>query len=128
MKQSSSFAFVFTLILILASAMANSLAQTSQFADSIIAYNPGRGFVTEFGSGLGYTNASAALGQPSRITPGPFGGPVDPFNPPYLRDQIVSMGEGGSLTVRFSTPIRHLATHPFGRDFMVFGNAGFTIT
>jgi hypothetical protein len=98
------------------------------FADAVIAYTPGTGFATEFGTGLGFTNAAVALGEPSRITPGQFGGPVDPFNPPYLRDQIVSLGQGGSLTLRLDSPARNDSRNPFGLDFVVFGNSGFIIT
>jgi hypothetical protein len=98
------------------------------FAHEVISYNPGIGFAKEFTSGLGYTNSAAVLGEPSRITPGMFGGPVDPFNPPYLREQIVSMGVGGSLTVRFDRPIFNNPSNPFGVDFIIFGNAGFVIT
>jgi len=100
----------------------------AQFAQSVAAYNPGIGFATDFSTGAGFTNALAVLGEPSRITPGPFGGPVDPFNPPYLREQLVSIGAGGSLTVGFGTPIVNRPENPFGIDFIIFGNAGFVIT
>lgn len=104
------------------------LTQAARFADSVVAYSPGTGFATEFGSGAGYTNAAAALGEPSRSTPGPFGGPVDPFSPPFLAEQLVSIGAGGSLTVGFAEPIVNSSLHPFGLDFMVYGNTGFVIT
>src|SRR5260370_19063098 len=93
-----------------------------QFASTVISYNPGSGFTP------GFTNPIVALGEPSRVTPGTFGGPVDPFDPPYLPSQLVSIGAGGSLTVQFSKPV---LTHPlnrFGIDFIIFGNAGFIIT
>jgi PEP-CTERM motif len=103
-------------------------AHAATYADSIVAYSQGTGFATEFGSGLGYTNATAALGEPSRVTPGQFGGPVDPFNPPYQRDQLLSIGTGGSLTVGFSSPILNNPANPFGLDLNIFGNTGFAIT
>ncbi len=103
-------------------------AAQAQFADSVVNYTSGTGFATEFGSGLGYTNATAALGEPSRSTPGQFGGPVDPFAPPYTRDQYVSVGDGGSLTLRFNSPIQNRAGNSFGIDFMIFGAAGYVIT
>jgi hypothetical protein len=55
---------------------------------------------------------------------------VDPFNPPYLKEQLVSIGSGGSLTLGFSSPILNLSdhSHPFGLDFIIYGNAGFVIT
>jgi len=93
----------------------------AQFADSVVSYTSGTGFVP------GYTDPTTALGAPSQVTPGDFGGPVDPFDPPFLTSQIVSLGAGGSLTLHLNTPILHGA-NPFGIDFMVFGNTGFQIT
>jgi hypothetical protein len=103
-------------------------ALAANYADSVVAYNPGTGYAIDTGTGLGYTNAAVVLGSPSTVTPGQFGGPVDPFNPPYLREQIVSIGAGGSLTLGLSTPILNSASNPFGIDFMIFGNSGFVIT
>lgn len=100
----------------------------AQWASEVIHYTPGTGYATEWDTGLGYTEPTVALGEPSRITPGDFGGPVDPFSPPYLRSQIVSLGAGGSLTVRFDHPIVNHPANPYGLDFIVFGAAGFTIT
>jgi hypothetical protein len=111
-----------------ASVLVPSVVQAANFADSVLSYSPGTGFATEFGTGIGYTNAAAALGQPSAVTPGQFGGPVDPFNPPYLKEQLLSLGAGGSLTVAFSNPILNSPSNPFGLDFIIFGNSGFVIT
>jgi hypothetical protein len=95
---------------------------SAQFADAVVAYTSGTGFQP------GFDTPAAALGEPSRITPGQFGGPVDQFNPPYLSSQLVSLGAGGSLTVQFNSPILNDPGHLFGRDFSIFGNAGFIIT
>lgn len=100
----------------------------AQWASEVIHYTPGTGYATEWDTGQGYTEPSVALGEPARLTPGEFGGPVDPFSPPYLRSQVVSLGAGGSLTVRFDQPIRNDPANPYGLDFIVFGAAGFTIT
>jgi hypothetical protein len=94
----------------------------AQFADAVVSYVPGSGVSASD------INAASALGQPSRITPGPFGGPVDEFDPAWQGGQLVSVGAGGSLTLHLNIPIRPDRTHPFGRDFILFGNAGFTIT
>ena len=107
--------------LALASVSLTSITRAASFADSVVAYSPGTGIPT------GYDNAHAALGEPSRVTPGQVGGPVDPFNPPYTKDQVVSIGAGGSLTLSFSTPIQNTASNPYGLDFVVFGNSGFQI-
>lgn len=95
---------------------------SAQFADSVVSYVSGTGFQP------GYTTAASALGEPSRVTPGTFGGPVDPFNSPYLSSQLVSLGVGGSLTVQFNSPILNNLANPFGLDFNIFGNSGFVVT
>jgi hypothetical protein len=97
-----------------------STAARAQFADSVVAYSPGTGASASF------TNPNTALGEPSRINP--FGESVDPFNPPYGTNQVVSLGAGGLLTVQFGTPIVNDPSHPFGLDFVIFGNSGFAIT
>jgi hypothetical protein len=93
-----------------------TLTASGQFADTVLAYDPGTGFAA------GFTNAAAALGAPSS------GSSITPFAPPFQKSQIVSVGAGGSLTLHLSVPIVHAASNPFGIDFMVFGNSGFVIT
>ena len=84
----------------------------SLHADAVVDYQPGTGFATEFGSGLGYTNAAVALGAPNRDTAFEA---VTPFNPPYSRHEIVSLGVGGSLTVSFDTPLLNSLNNQIGR-------------
>lgn len=94
----------------------------SQYASTVVSYVPGTGFSP------GFTNPASALGEPSRVTPGSYGGPVDPFDPAYLPSQLVSIGAGGSLTVQFSQPVLNHPRNRFGIDFIIFGNSGFIIT
>src|SRR5690349_3213061 len=94
-----------------------SLTVCAQFASSVVSYVPGTGVAA------GLTNPAAALGEPSRVTPGTYGGPVDPFDPAYLGSQLVSIGTGGSLTVKFSQPILNHPLNRFGIDFIIFGNS-----
>lgn len=114
---------------IVASALAGALLSTStahaQFATRVEAYEPGVGYAVEFGTNIPYTDSSTALGAPSTVTPGEFGGPVTPFAAPYLKEQLVSLGVGGSITVEFDTPIQNNPLNPFGLDFLIFGSAGF---
>ncbi len=105
-----------------------TLPLRAQYASEVVSYTPGTGIATEFGTGLPYSLTGAALGEPSRITPGLFGGPVDPFAPPYLREQLLSVGAGGSVTVKFAQPVFDSPLHPFGVDFQVFGGSGFIVT
>ncbi|MFN0067702.1 MAG: hypothetical protein ACKVYV_08710 [Limisphaerales bacterium] len=76
----------------------------------------------------GYTNTAALLGEPSRVTPGPFGGPVDPFSPPWQSGQLLSLGAGGLVTLQFGAPVLNDPLNAFGLDFLIFGSAGFMIT
>lgn len=92
----------------------------THYAARVVSYDPGNNFAA------GYTNAEVVLGEPSRLNP--FGESVDPFNPPYGTNQVLSIGEGGSLTIQFDHPIFNGPRHRFGIDFTIFGNSGFVIT
>jgi hypothetical protein len=85
----------------------------AQFADSVISYQPGTGFAS------GYTNASAALGSPA------LGSGIDPFDAPYLPNQLVSIGAGGQITLQMDRPILNNPADPYGINFIVFGNQFF---
>ena len=106
--------------LVITSAAAPVAPAPAGFAVSVVSYNPGTGYVA------GFTNVSAALGEPSQINP--YGEATDVFDPPYGPNQILSIGAGGSLTVKFKTPIQNDPRNPFGLDFIIFGNTGFIIT
>ena len=109
------------LALALASLVLTSTSSlASPFAGAVVSYAPGVGYAPRF------TNPMAALGEPSRVNP--FGEATDPFNPPYGTNQIVSIGAGGHLVVRFHTPILNHPRNLRGLDFTIFGNAGFIIT
>ena len=97
-----------------------SLVSAGDFAHSVVEYDPGAGYATRF------TNTESVLGEPSRVNP--FDDATDPFNPAYGTNQILSIGEGGSLTVAFAQPILNHPNNIFGLDFIVFGNSGFIIT
>jgi hypothetical protein len=114
MKKIQLFALAF------ASFVVTSQAGITGFADSIVSYDPGIGASSRF------TNAAVVLGEPSTINP--YTEPTDVFDPPYGTDQILSIGTGGSLTVKFKTPILNHPQNRFGIDFMIYGNSGFIIT
>jgi len=107
------------LVLATASVVLNSNA-ASFHAARIVSYDPGAGYSVNF------THPDAALGEPARINP--FGEDTDPFNPPYGTNQIVSIGAGGSLTVRFHKPVLNHPRNIDQLDFTIFGNTGFIIT
>jgi hypothetical protein len=91
----------------------------AQFADHVIAYSAGTG------TSAGYNDPTRALGSPTTFIGYQN---TDPFNPPFLSSDLVSIGAGGSLTVQFNSPILNSPDHAFGLDFSIFGNAGFVIT
>ena len=101
-------------------ALQSIVQAASPFATSIVDYNPGAG------AAPGFSFPQAALGEPSRLNP--FGEGTDPFNPPYGTNQIVSIGAGGWLIVRFHTPLLNHPHNLYGFDFTIFGNTGFVIT
>ncbi len=71
-------------------------------------------------------NPVTAVGSPERYTgEGVFPGAVTVFNPAYNPDEIVSIGAGGSLTLRFDEPVTDDPANPFGIDLLIFGNAGY---
>lgn len=102
------------------------------YVSRVVDYQPGVGYATEWATGAGFTNLAAVLGAPASVTVDPdpqFGGTfaVDPFAPPYLSSQLLSLGTGGSLTVQLGRPALDDPANPFGVDFIVFGSAGFVI-
>lgn len=100
-----------------------STAIANPFASSVLSYDPGSN------AAAGYTDASVALGSAERFTgEGIFPGGVTPFNPAWGSDEIVSVGAGGHLALGFDTAITNDASHAYGIDFILFGNAGFVLT
>ena len=96
------------------------IAGDDPFADQLISYDQGANATP------GYTDATTTLGSPERFTgEGVFPGVVSVFNPPFGTDEIVSIGAGGHLEVRFDTPVTDDPANPFGIDLLIFGNAGF---
>lgn len=101
-------------------ACASSATAATRFASEVVSYTPG------VNPAAGYTNPAVALGSPERFTgEGVFPSQVTPFNPAFGTDEIVSIGRGGSLTVRFDQPIVDNPANPFGVDLLIFGNSFF---
>lgn len=102
-------------------ACTGSAAAGSHFASSVVNYTPGTGPTP------GFDDPAAALGGPTRFTAptSPFGGATTPFNAPFGEGEVVTIGEGGSLTLGFDQVIYDDAANPFGIDLLVFGNSFF---
>ena len=101
--------------------MSTSLtAGDDPFADEWVSYDQGAN------ASAGYTDPATTLGSPERFTgEGVFPSVVSAFNPPFGTDELVSIGAGGHLVVRFDTPVTDDPANPFGIDLLIFGNAGF---
>jgi hypothetical protein len=94
-------------------------AAFAQYADSVLSYNAGAG------TQAAWRNPATSLGAPTTFIGYQNS---DPFNPPYASSDVVSVGVGGSLTVHLATPAKNDPTHPYGLDFLIYGDAGFIIT
>lgn len=69
-----------------------------------------------------FSSPEAALGAPARTTgQGVFPGVVSAFNPAYMPNEIVAIGEGGTLTLKLSNYI--IPSHS-GLDLGIFTNVG----
>ncbi|MFO0838214.1 MAG: PEP-CTERM sorting domain-containing protein [Phycisphaerae bacterium] len=90
------------------------------WADKVVSYVPGST------ANPSYADANVALGGPERFTgESQYPSVVSMFGPPYETNEIVSIGEGGSLTIEFDEPITNDPSHLFGVDVIVFGYGGF---
>ena len=100
------------------SAAAVSHACAGVYGTSVESYAPGTGVNPS------YTSASSAIGEPTRFTGvGAFPGAVTPFNPAYMTDEVVQIGRGGHLTVKFDHAVIDDPANPYGVDLLVFGNS-----
>jgi hypothetical protein len=88
----------------------------AQYAVGIVSYDAGSTPTA------GFTTAFAALGSPERFTgEGSFPTVVSPFSPPFLSSEIVSVGEGGHITLRLS---HYAVPQAGGPEIGVFENVG----
>ena len=88
---------------------------TNPFADTVVSYDAGSGGAD------GYTDPTAALGEPTRFTgEGVWPSVVSQFNPPFMPSELVSIGIGGELVLSFDEPVVDDPANPFGIDLIVF--------
>jgi hypothetical protein len=115
----------FVIVLLATAALNATLAVTNvraadAWADMVVSYVPGS--IPD----AGYTDPASALGKPTLLSIDPFGfmnGVVTPLSPSFGYGETVSIGAGGSLTLRFADPVTNDPNNPFGVDLLVFGNA-----
>ncbi|MFH1882915.1 MAG: dockerin type I domain-containing protein [Planctomycetota bacterium] len=105
-------------------------APTSDFAVEVIEYVEGSGVGSDWLSGEPFNDPNSALGRPTLETSGDgFFIPVDesvpvvPVYPPFRTFELVTIGNDGQLTVKFSHPVANDENNPYGIDFIIYGNA-----
>jgi hypothetical protein len=118
--------FAVTMLSLAAVLISPAARAATPWADQVVSYTPGTGIGNDFVTNTPYTDASTTLGEPTRFTsPDSFGGAVTPLQSSYRSNEIVSIGVGGSLVVKFDEPVANDALNPYGIDLLVFGNAFF---
>lgn len=110
-----------SLVLVAAMTAAGS-TQASPFATEVVSYTPGNPIGVANPAPF-QTDGTQALGSPSRDTL--FGSQVGVFYPVFGSDELVIVGAGGELTVKFDNPVENDPLNPFGIDLLIFSNTFF---
>ena len=102
---------------------------TNPYAAQLVAYVEGAGVGNDSITGDPFNDPTTALGRPTIDTTGDGSIPVEqavplvPVNAAFRAFELVSIGIGGHLTLKFNHPVEDHACNPFGIDFIVYGNA-----
>ena len=103
---------------------------SNDFAVEVIEYVEGSGVPTDWITGQPFNDPNAALGRPTLKTTGdgwyiPVDEtvPVVPIYPPFRHYELVTIGNGGHLTLKFNHPIANDKNNPYGIDFIIYGDA-----
>jgi hypothetical protein len=101
--------------------LAWSAKADAQHATEVIEYLPGN-------ASAPFLDPQTTLGPPTRMSgiPGVLPSTVTPFQPAFGAGELVTIGQGGRLTVAFDQPVTDDPGNPFGIDLLIFGNAFFT--
>jgi len=107
----------------------------NDFATQVISYIQGTGVEKDPVDGVRYFNdPCTALGRPTIDTTGDDYDidpdeivPVVSVYQPLRADEIVTVGTGGSLVLKFNHPVANDLNNPYGMDFIVFSNAAHKI-
>ena len=120
----------FFLCLILGTAVLGYEYDPNDFAVEVIEYVPGLGIPTDQFTSLLYDDPNTAIGRPAVDTIGdgyaaPPGRavPVVPVYPAWRPSEVVSIGLGGHLILKFGHPVSDDINNPYGKDLIVFGNS-----
>jgi hypothetical protein len=106
------------LIFLISCGIAEALSSdANDFAKEWLSYSAG------LGAG-NYKIPGAALGRP-RVDTDYLGAlrPVVPVYPQWLPNDVVTVGVGGHLTLKFNHKVADDENNPYGFDFIIFGNS-----
>lgn len=99
---------------------------TNPFAAQAVQYVQGGPVGFDSINGEPFTDPYTALGRPTVDTTDITGGegvPLVAVNAAFRAFEIVSIGIGGHLTLKFNHPVKDHPCNPYGVDFIVYGNA-----
>ena len=102
----------------------------NDFAAEVIYYDEGAGADLDWITSMPFNDPYNALGRPTIDTTGDnWNMPVSEIVPlvsvyPAFRSfELVTIGNGGELIVKFNCPVADDINNPYGIDFIVFGNS-----
>jgi hypothetical protein len=102
----------------------------SDFAAEVVEYVQGGSVPVDWILHAPFNQPQTALGRPTIDTTGDYfaGSPNDalavvPVYPAFRVWEMVSIGEGGRLVLKFDHPVRNDSRNPCGIDFIVYGNS-----
>ncbi|MHC4395433.1 MAG: dockerin type I domain-containing protein [Planctomycetota bacterium] len=102
----------------------------NDFAIEVIDYDEGTGADIDWIDGTAFDDPCTALGRPTIDTTGDNWNIPVPVNVPlvivysaFRSFEVVTVGHGGQLILKFNHPVRDDVQNPYGIDFIVFGNA-----
>jgi len=97
----------------------------NDFATEVVSYVQGTGVKWDILSFELYNNPTCALGRPTLETSidETTYTPVNPVYPAWRAYEVVTIGKGGELIVKFNHAVADDPGNPYGIDFIVFGNA-----
>jgi len=102
----------------------------NDFATEVVSYVKGTGVGLDYIDLTPFDNPNKALGRPTVDTTGDKDNmPVSSIVPvvgvysAFRSFELVSVGHGGQLILKFSHPVSDDRNNPYGIDFIIFGNA-----
>ncbi|MHC4962060.1 MAG: hypothetical protein ACYTGA_08065, partial [Planctomycetota bacterium] len=107
-----------------------SIHDPNNFAAEVISYIEGTGVGSDIINTAPFNNPAMALGAPTIDTTGDnfdispsMTVPAVSVYAPFRAFELVTVGKGGELVVKFNHPVADDINNPYGIDLIVFGNA-----